>query len=259
MRIINLSVILSFVVITHLNAQESKVESNVYKWKDMQVSENNPIAKQAILKGSTTGLKLLEVNAISLAIGDKSAQTSISDTCETMVLVKEGLVEIQLPTETKTVGTGSMATILPGDKFSIKNVGKTVATCYWLRFNSRKPANKERGTKAGGSFVIDFDKIEFKPHDKGGIRNYYRDRATAMFGFTEMHVTNLNPHIKSHEPHTHSAAEIVLMISGNTEMQIGSAFYKGSAGDLYFLDSNVSHAISNTGDKPCMYYAIQWE
>jgi (S)-ureidoglycine aminohydrolase len=75
----------------------------------------------------------------------------------------------------------------------------------------------------------------------------------------EMHVTTLNEGLKSHDPHTHRAEEIVLMINGNSEMQIGENFYKGSVGDLFFLGSNIPHAIRNVGAGSCMYFAIQWE
>ncbi len=42
-------------------------------------------------------------------------------------------------------------------------------------------------------------------------------------------------------------------------MQIGDGFYKGTDGDLYFLDSSVPHRIKNIGTEPSMYFAIQWE
>lgn len=74
-----------------------------------------------------------------------------------------------------------------------------------------------------------------------------------------MHVTTLNPAIKSHEPHTHEPAEIVIMMEGTTEMEIGDGIYPGQAGDIYFLGSNIPHAIRNTGSKSCMYLAFQWE
>jgi (S)-ureidoglycine aminohydrolase len=75
----------------------------------------------------------------------------------------------------------------------------------------------------------------------------------------EIHVTTLNAGLKSHEPHTHRAEEIVLMIEGNTEMQIGESFCKGKEGSIFFLGSNISHAIRNEGTKPCTYFAIQFE
>ena len=75
----------------------------------------------------------------------------------------------------------------------------------------------------------------------------------------EMHVTNLNGNIKSHEPHTHRAAEIILMIKGNTEMEIDGENYQAKAGDLFIVESEVSHAIRNLGTEQCQYFAFQWE
>jgi (S)-ureidoglycine aminohydrolase len=154
---------------------------------------------------------------------------------------------------------GSIVWMMPGEKCTVSNNGKTTASYLLINMNSRNATKLQRGKDAGGSFIIDFKEQEFKSHDKGGIRNYFRDRSSAMFGFTEMHVTTLNPQIKSHEPHTHRAAEMVIMLSGDTEMQIGDQFYKAQTGDFYFLDSNVSHAIRNTGNEACMYLAFQWE
>jgi (S)-ureidoglycine aminohydrolase len=49
------------------------------------------------------------------------------------------------------------------------------------------------------------------------------------------------------------------MIKGDTEMQIGEDFYQGKAGDVYFLESEIPHAIENKGEEQCMYFAFQWE
>ena len=100
-------------------------------------------------------------------------------------------------------------------------------------------------------------KIPFKPHDKGGIRNYF-DLSTAMSKRFEMHATTLKEGLKSHEPHTHTAEEIVLITHNKTEMQIGDKFYKGETGDIYYLGSNVPHAIQNNGKGECTYFAFQF-
>jgi len=80
-----------------------------------------------------------------------------------------------------------------------------------------------------------------------------------MQKYFEIHVTTLKEGLRSHDPHTHRAEEIVLMIEGDTEMQIGEKFYKGKTGDFFYLGSNVLHAIRNEGTKSCMYFAIQFE
>ena len=115
-----------------------------------------------------------------------------------------------------------------------------------------------RGKAAGGSMLIDWNDLTFMPHDKGGIRRYF-DRKTALSDRIEMHVTTLNPNIKSHEPHTHNPGEIIIMMDGTTEMEIGDKKYQGTVGDIYFLGSGIPHGIRNTGDKPCMYMAFQWQ
>ena len=54
------------------------------------------------------------------------------------------------------------------------------------------------------------------------------------------------------------AEEIILMIKGDVQMQIGDNFFNSTAGDVIFLEANVPHALKNTGSEQCSYYAIQW-
>jgi (S)-ureidoglycine aminohydrolase len=42
-------------------------------------------------------------------------------------------------------------------------------------------------------------------------------------------------------------------------MQIGEKFFKGAEGDIYYLGSNVPHAIRNDGQGTCTYFAFQFE
>jgi len=105
---------------------------------------------------------------------------------------------------------------------------------------------------------VNWKDIKYKPHDKGGIRNFFNQETEECHRF-EMHVTNLNAGIKSHEPHTHRAGEFVLVTKGNTEMEIAGKKYQGNEGDLYFLESEVSHAIKNIGTEQCQYFAFQME
>jgi (S)-ureidoglycine aminohydrolase len=93
----------------------------------------------------------------------------------------------------------------------------------------------------------------------GGGRRDYFERPTAMQKRFEMHVTTLKEGIRSHDPHTHRAEEIVLMIEGDTEMQAGEKNFKGKTGDFFYLGSHVIHAIRNEGTQPCMYFAFQFE
>lgn len=254
----NLLVFGMLVVILPLMAQYEQVEPRVYAWNDLEVENKKTSQRRQILEGNTPDLEYFEVHATTIPAGEIPHSGHTHNDTEEMIIIKEGELKVTLGEESKILGAGSVVVIMPGDEHSIYNAGETSATYYILKFKSRKPVNKERGATAGGSFMVDFSELEFKPHDKGGLWNYYR-RSTAMFEYAEMHVTKLNGNIKSHEPHTHGAAEIVLMISGTSEMQINDKFYKAVAGDLYYLEANEPHAIQNTGDESCMYFAFQWE
>jgi (S)-ureidoglycine aminohydrolase len=126
-----------------------------------------------------------------------------------------------------------------------------------MRYRSRE-RDLTGGSVAGGSLIKNWDKIVFKPHEKGGRRDFF-DTPTAMCKRFEMHVTTLKPGLKSHDPHTHTANEIIIVIDGKTEMQIGNNFFKGKAGSVYFLGSNILHGIGNDGGETCSYFAFQFE
>lgn len=206
------------------------------------------------IHGSSAHLSELTFNLN--VIESKSSKDLSSEKSETLLIVKEGELAITLNGLEKVVGAGSVALVLAGDKISIS--AKDAASKYYLMQYISKKNNADYKDSDSKSMILDFDEIEFHEHDKGGIREYY-NLSTPQLSYSEMHVTNLNGNIKSHEPHTHSAAEIVLMIKGHTQMQIGDKFYEGNAGDVYFLASDVPHAIENLEDEQCMYFAFQWE
>lgn len=190
--------------------------------------------------------------------GKKTLKTTVAVNEEHLLIVKSGTIEISFHDSTYIIPAGSIALLLPGEKYKVNNRGSSVADYYLMKYRSKLPPDPERGKNAGGSFVKDFDKIPFNLHDRGGVRNYF-NRATAMSKRFEMHVTVLNAGLKSHEPHTHRAAEIILMIEGNTEMQIGQNFFKAKGGDLYFVESNLLHGIRNEGTTAAIYFAFQFE
>jgi len=238
---------------------ESKlVESKVYSYSTAKVEKTDSGEKRNLINGETTHLENFEIHTTTLLPGKAPHGSQIHADYEEIIFVKEGLLEVTVNEVSKILNPGSVALIMPGDKHGIENIGKSDATYYIIKYKSKQPLSADRGKNAGGSILLEWDNIKFTAHDKGGIRRYF-DRKSAMSDRIEMHVTTLNPAIKSHEPHTHKPAEIVIMMEGTTEMEIGDGIYPGQVGDIYFLGSNISHAIRNTGSKSCMYLAFQWE
>jgi (S)-ureidoglycine aminohydrolase len=232
------------------------IKSDVYAWKNLPVQKTQNAERRQILDGSGATLSNIEIHATTLNPGTVPQPGHTHDE-EVMVIIKEGSLKVRIQDKTQVLGPGSVAFAIPKEELAFENAGSGKVTYYILKFKSDS-ANLQRGVNAGGSFMMNWNDIVFKPHDKGGVRQYF-NRPTATLKRFDIHVTTLNAGLKSHDPHTHKVEEIILMIDGNAEMQIADSFKKTSAGDLIFLESNVSHAIRNDDTKPCMYYAIQWE
>lgn len=227
------------------DAVPERVASQVYSF---------PSAKSdtVLMKGETMHFDDMAFTVNFIKSSDK--KTFFDAKKEQILIIKEGKVNATLNGKSKTLGENSVVVILPGDKAEFTSLAEGAA--YYQMAYTTKDIDMKRGKKAG-SEILDYSEIEYKTHDRGGIRNYFH-RETAMCPYYEMHMTNLNPGIKSHEPHTHVATEIVIMVEGETEMEIGNKKYLGKAGDVYFLASSVPHAIRNTGKEQTRYLAFQW-
>ncbi|MBD2704893.1 cupin domain-containing protein [Spirosoma sp. BT702] len=233
------------------------IASKTYVWKDIPVVKKVTSEQRAILDGTSTDFSHLEVHATSLPAHQKPHPAHKHDD-EELIIIKEGQLTVTIEGKTKTLGPGSVALIMPGDEHGFANNGDASATYYVMRYTSKEPVDLERGRKAGGSFWIDWNDVAFKSHDKGGIRRMF-DRATAMTKRFEMHVTTLNQGLWSHPPHTHKAAEILLMKEDSSQESIDGKLFTATTGDLIFLESNVPHALQNTSKGSCTYFAFQFE
>lgn len=234
------------------------VVSDVYVWNAFKPDDKMNREKKDILQGSTKFLETLEIHTSTLEPKASAGPAHTHDDLEELVIVKEGTLKVTQKDKTRILGPGSVALTLPGDLHRLENGGDTPVTYYLMTYRSIASPNSDRGKKSGGSFIVDRESIGFSRHGKGGIRRYF-DRPTTMFERMEMHVTTLNEGLKSHDPHTHQADEIVLIISGKTEMQIDRDHIGATPGSLVFLNSMVPHALTNTGSGPCEYFAFQWE
>ena len=252
------SVLYLFIIsIMFFGIKFEKIESGVYSFAKARTFKTVNGQTKTLIEGENTHMTNFEIKTNTLNPGTSSFENQITDS-EEIIFIREGLINITVNEVKKEMGPGSVALIMPGDEHGISNRGKSQSAYYTIEYKSKKPMDTDRGKSAGGSVLIDWNNIKYQPHDKGGIRRFF-DRKSAMSERIEMHVSTLNPAVKSHEPHTHEPAEIVIMMEGTTEMEIGGKIYPGEVGDVYFLGSGIPHAIRNTGSKPCMYLAFQWE
>jgi (S)-ureidoglycine aminohydrolase len=239
--------------------QADSVKSWVYSWKNLKAVKEETRERSQVFKGYTHSLQELEIHVTTLEPGKAPHPPHVHADAEELIIVKNGRLTVTINGKTEELGPGSVAMAMPGDEHGFNNAGESPATYYVIKYKAKLPLDAARGKEAGGSFMIEYKNIAFTKHDKGGVRRFF-ERPTAMMKRYEMHVTTLNEGLKSHEPHTHVAEEIILMIQGEATFQIGrDNFLRFSAGDVGFVNSNIAHALKNTGRGPCTYFAFQWQ
>jgi (S)-ureidoglycine aminohydrolase len=235
-----------------------------YSWKTPTEKEGKNNLSTVIFEGAGHDMEYLQMSACLISPSKRETALRVPANEEYLIIVKSTPLTISFRDSTWTLTPGSIALLLPEEKFAIHNRTKEPGRYYLMKYRSKAPVDLRRGEASGGSFVKDWNKLPLNKHDRGGVRRYF-EKPTAMCKRFEMHVTTLNEGLKSHDPHTHRAEEIVLMLedtegsNGKTEMQIGEQFFSGEAGDMYYLGSNVLHGVRNEGDTPCSYFAYQFE
>jgi (S)-ureidoglycine aminohydrolase len=235
-------------------AQKDSVQSGAYSWQQPATSKSN-ISSVVLLEGKVHAFEWMQFSANSIA-GKTEIKQTIPANQEQLLIVRSGAVTIHFKDSSFLLTANSVAVLMPGEKYSLSNAAVTVADFFTMKYHSRKPADAQRD---GTSFVKIWESIPFKPNNIGGGRRDFFERPTVMQKRFEMHVTTLKEGLKSHEPHTHRAEEIILMINGETEMLLGDKTYKTQAGGFYYAGTNVLHGIKNIGSSSCIYFAIQFE
>ena len=238
-------------------AQLQPVESGVYRWADHPVKKSEDRESRKILEGSSPHFEYLRIHATTQYVGAKPSIAHANEDSEEVIIVKEGTVKVTIEDQSTTLGAGGVILLLPRQMHSLQNVGDGPLTYYVMKYRSKKQMKLARGISEGGSMMLNPDSLAFRPSPRGGGRAYF-DRATAMCERFEMHVTHLSKKGPSHTPHAHIETEIILVLSGETEMMIDGKEYEATVGDFYFMNSQLLHGVRNATEKPCSYFAFKW-
>lgn len=237
--------------------QMEKLNTKAYDWNELPVKKTKSGEKRQIFKGYTETLSYFSVHVTTLNPGVEPHGSVIRPDMEELIIVKEGKVLHRINEETKILGPGSVILASPGDDHEISNAGDTPVSYFLLRWETGNTADMDRSAKAGGSEFYDWNDIEYRETEKGGVRSILR-RPTALLSELEMHVTTLNESTASHSEHIHHAEEIILVIKGEVEESINGIPHRVGPGSLILLIDDVSHGIKNVGKGQCEYFAFKW-
>lgn len=207
-----------------------------------------------ILKGPSSHFSYLQIDAVQQQ-ADSAPFELRSPDLEQLIIVKAGNLQLTVGVSRVVLGPTSVILIPPGIDLTIENKASEPASYYRMQFQAKTKIAMTEGSST--PMLLDADALVYQPRKKGGRIDYF-ERPTVMCKKFEMHVTQLNDKGPSHKPHAHKDSEIIIVISGSTEMTIAGESHQGSAGHLYFIPSNDFHGISNVGNTPCQYFAFRW-
>jgi len=222
------------------------LETGVYPW--------NPSGR--MFRGGGAVLRRQSLSGRVIPPGGSYRLRSSEGGPERLVIVREGLLEAGLGGSLRMLDRASVVFLLPGDALTLRNPGAAPASVYVMALQAERP-DARRGKAAGPSFAIVSEEMRYRAHDRGGVRQLF-DRPTVHLSRFDIHITTLNPRLSSHAPHTHRNEEVILMLDGEGEMVQGGGRRRIVAGGAAWVGSMVPHNITNTGDRPAVYYAIQW-
>ena len=225
---------------------QSRLESSVYDW--------NP--KGTIFSGSGAVLSQQQLQGHTIRGGRRKIFQTLASGPELFFIIKHGPVDVSLNGQTRRLDKGSVVFVLPGDAVTFRNPRKDEASIYEMRMDAAR-RDETGGRAAGPSFMMDWYDMTFRAHDKGGVRQLF-DRKTVTMKRFDIHITQLNPGLSSHAPHTHQNEEIILMIDGEGEMIHGTTPHRITTGQAAWVASMLPHNITNIGKRPALYFAIQW-
>lgn len=258
MRIIKTGLLnLTFLLAINSFAQKDTLPSAVYSFDKAQVQRIGNMERRNILNGSTLDLANLEIHTTTLQPGEMNHPLRANPNAEELLIIKEGSLQSTVEDSTKVLGSGGMVLLLAGDKQSMKNISDKPATYFVLVYKSKDGLDLARAKSGGKSFMKDWKEFVTIETEKGQSRPIF-DRPSSMFKRFDVHATALNPGISSHAAHVHRTEEIILMIKGVGEMQLGESFHKTVPGDVILVNSKLPHAIKNIGNVQNGYFAIQW-
>ena len=129
----------------------------------------------------------------------------------------------------------------------------TIASAQTPVAVNRYTPPKETTTLA--STFVDWDSLAPRHTSVGEVRHVF-DNPTKTLDKFEVHITTLNPGQQSHPVHRHSWEEMLLVKSGEFEVNINGHPQHAGPGALVFLASNDPHNAKNVGSTPATYYVI---
>ncbi len=118
---------------------QTTLQSSAYDWNTLIAEKTKTGEKRQVLNSPTATLDNLEIHVTTLNPGE-TAHPPHQHPEEELTIIKEGTVEALVDGKLKTMGVGSVIFQAANQWHNIKNVGKTIAVYYAIKWKSCKTA-----------------------------------------------------------------------------------------------------------------------
>lgn len=110
-------------------------DSAVFSWSDLKVESRPNGERRAAFDNPTVTLGNFECHVTSLKVGEVSGVAHAHDTpalVEEVILIKEGMVEVEINGAKRRAGAGSVIYFAPKDRTALRNTGNIPAVYFVL-------------------------------------------------------------------------------------------------------------------------------
>jgi quercetin dioxygenase-like cupin family protein len=122
-------------VVALARSENSVMSSSVFDWNSIEAKPNKTGSVRKFFQAPTATLDELECHVTTLNPGEMP-HAAHKHPDEELIIVKEGTVEASLNGQVQRVEQGSIIFQASNQMHSLKNVGKTPATYYVIKWNS---------------------------------------------------------------------------------------------------------------------------
>jgi len=130
-----LAICATFSVVTLAQSTRPLLGSSVFEWNSIEAKPTKTGSRRDFFQAPTATLDDLECHVTTLNPGEIPHQPH-KHPDEELVIVKEGTLEVQTTGSTKTAGPGSVIFQASNQMHGMRNIGKTQATYFVIRWKS---------------------------------------------------------------------------------------------------------------------------
>ena len=122
-------------IIALAQSEKPLMGSSIFEWNAIEAKPTKVGARRDFFQSPTATLDELECHVTTINAGE-APHPPHQHPDEELIIVKEGIVEVMINGQSKTVGPGSVVFQAANQLHGLRNTGKSAATYYVMRWKS---------------------------------------------------------------------------------------------------------------------------